>query len=82
MQMRLILAESRRLRFAGFFTFYFAQGIPIGLLGVALPAWLAAQGVGAADIATLAGITGIPWGVKLIAGPFMAFPPWAGAGLG
>lgn len=92
MQVRLYLAESTYLRFAGFFTCYFAQGIPIGLLGVALPAWLAAQGVGAADIATLAGITGLPWALKLVSGPFMdrfSFPamgrrrPWVmGAQLG
>jgi PAT family beta-lactamase induction signal transducer AmpG len=85
MQVRLYLTESRWLRFGGFFSFYFAQGIPIGLISLALPAWLAAQGISAAEIATMAGITGLPWGFKLIAGPFMdrfSFPamgrrrPW------
>ena len=31
---------------------YFAQGIPQGLLGIAIPAWLASQGVGAGEIAS------------------------------
>jgi len=57
---------------------YLAQGIPIGLISIALPAWLAAHGTDVAQIATLAAITGLPWGFKLIAGPFMerfSFPP-------
>jgi hypothetical protein len=29
---------------------YFAQGIPQGLLSIAIPVWLASQGVGAGDI--------------------------------
>ncbi len=87
----LNLAASRPLRFAGFFTFYFAQGVPIGLLTIAMPAWLASQGVEAAQIASMMAITGIPWGVKLIAGPFMdrfSFPamgwrrPWVMAAQG
>ena len=48
-----------------------AQGVPIGLFSIALPAWLVQQGADVADIATLAAITGLPWGFKLIAGPFM-----------
>ena len=55
----------------GFSFLYLAQGIPIGLISIALPAWFAAHGVNAAQIATLAAITGLPWGFKLIAGPFM-----------
>jgi PAT family beta-lactamase induction signal transducer AmpG len=50
-----------------------------------MPAWLASKGVQTADIATFAAITGLPWGLKLISGPFMdrfSFPamgrrrPW------
>jgi len=59
------------LRMFGFSLFYLAQGIPIGLVSIALPAWLAAQGVEVAQIATMAAITGLPWGLKLLAGPFM-----------
>ena len=32
---------------------YFAQGIPQGLLAIAIPVWLASQGVGAGDIGSL-----------------------------
>jgi len=54
-----------------FTLFYAAQGIPIALLTVAMPGWLVAQGVPAAKIATLVSVTGLPWGFKLVAGPFM-----------
>jgi PAT family beta-lactamase induction signal transducer AmpG len=50
---------------------YFAQGIPQGLLSIAIPAWLASQGVGAADIATYLAVIVLPWAFKLITGPFM-----------
>ncbi len=72
------LTETRWLRFASFTAFYFAQGIPIGLLNIALPAWLAANGSTLGEIASYQGIVTLPWGLKLIAGPFMdrfAFPP-------
>lgn len=72
------LTETRWLRLAAFTAFYFAQGVPIGLLTIAVPAWLAEQGVGIAEIASYQGIIGLPWGLKLFAGPFMdrfAFPP-------
>ena len=65
------LDQSRRIRLIAFTLFYFIQGIPIGLFGVALPAWMAARGVSAAQIATLVAITGIPRALKLIFGPFM-----------
>ena len=48
-----------------------AQGVPIGLFSIALPAWLVQQGADVAEIATLAAITGLPWGFKLVAGPLM-----------
>jgi PAT family beta-lactamase induction signal transducer AmpG len=79
------LSESRRLRLGLFTACYFAQGVPIGLLVIALPAWLAAQGMSLGEIAAYQGIVALPWGFKLIGGPFMdryAFPamgrrrPW------
>ncbi len=81
----MFLTRSTAFRFSAFTLFYFAQGVPIGLLTIALPAWLAAEGVDVQDIATFAAITGLPWGLKLVAGPFMdrfSFPamgrrrPW------
>jgi PAT family beta-lactamase induction signal transducer AmpG len=65
------LSASRRVRLFAFTAFYVAQGIPIGLITVAMPAWLAANGVGAGDVASFAAITGLPWGFKLLAGPMM-----------
>lgn len=75
---RLYFTRSTPLRMFGFSFLYLAQGVPIGLISIALPAWFAAHGVDVAQIATLAAITGLPWGFKLIAGPFMdrfSFPP-------
>ena len=41
-----VLASHPRIRFATGAMMYFAQGIPQGLLAIAIPAWLASQGVG------------------------------------
>ena len=69
--MQLVLTESRWLRFGSFSAFYFAQGVPLGLLTVAIPAWLAEQGVSKGDVGIYLGWVGLPWALKLIAGPFM-----------
>lgn len=66
-----ILTESKYLRFFSFAVFYLSQGLPIGLISIALPAWLAEQGASAGDIATFAAISGLPWAFKLVAGPIM-----------
>jgi PAT family beta-lactamase induction signal transducer AmpG len=50
---------------------YFAQGIPMGLLHIALPAWLISQGVSAKGVATFLSIITLPWAFKLITGPLM-----------
>ncbi|MEZ5559221.1 MAG: MFS transporter [Pseudomonadales bacterium] len=74
----MTLVDSRWLRLLTLSSLYFAQGIPIGLLDIAMPAWLAAQGAAAGDIGVYAGVIGLPWAFKLIAGPFMdrfQFPP-------
>ena len=66
-----ILVDSRRLRLTLFTAAYVSQGVPIGLLTVALPAWLAEHGLSLAQIAWYQGIVGLPWGFKLIGGPLM-----------
>jgi PAT family beta-lactamase induction signal transducer AmpG len=86
------LSEIRWLRFASFTAFYIAQGFPIGLFSIALPAWLMAEGISPARVAGFAAVSGLPWTFKLIAAPMMdryAFPamgrrrPWVlGAQLG
>jgi len=50
---------------------YFAQGIPQGLLGIAIPAWLASLGVSASEIASYLAVITLPWAFKLVTGPFM-----------
>jgi PAT family beta-lactamase induction signal transducer AmpG len=69
--MNLILADSRALRFGSFTVFYIAQGLPFGLVNIALPAYLAAQGVSAGAIGAFIGIASLPWTFKLLAGPMM-----------
>lgn len=48
--------------------FYFTQGFPIGLFYYALPAWMAAHGVGTAAIASVVATAALPWSLKLING--------------
>ncbi|MCZ6887569.1 MAG: MFS transporter [Gammaproteobacteria bacterium] len=67
----MVLSESRRLRLAVFTSFYVAQGIPIGLLTIAIPAWLATEGMSIGEIAGYQAIVSIPWALKLVTGPFM-----------
>lgn len=89
---RLNLTASARLRYATGALMYFAQGIPAGLLSIAIPAWLASEGVEAGKIASYLSVIVLPWAFKLVTGPFMdryQFPamgqrrPWVlGAQLG
>ncbi len=65
------LSTSPRLRYSTGALAYFAQGIPMGLLHIALPAWLAVKGVSAAEIAAFLGIIMVPWAFKLLVGPLM-----------
>ena len=67
----LIFANSAKVRYATGALAYFAQGIPMGLLHIALPAWLASKGVSASEIATFLGIIMLPWAFKLLVGPLM-----------
>ncbi|MDX1460742.1 MAG: MFS transporter [Xanthomonadales bacterium] len=67
----LILSDSPRTRFITGASMYFAQGIPQGLLAIAIPAWLASLDVSAADIGTYLAVIVLPWAFKLVTGPFM-----------
>lgn len=69
--MNWVLADNRYLRFFSFTLFYIAQGLPIGLISIALPAWLAERGATVGEIASFIAISGLPWGFKLVAGPLM-----------
>ena len=65
------LSESPRVRFTTGAIMYFAQGIPQGLLAIAIPAWLASQGVSASDIGSYLAVIVLPWAFKLVTGPLM-----------
>jgi len=67
----LVLLDSARVRYATGTMMYFAQGIPYGLLHITIPAWLASQGVGAADIGSYLAVIVLPWAFKLVTGPLM-----------
>jgi PAT family beta-lactamase induction signal transducer AmpG len=69
--MKLFLRQSALLRYLTFTVLYTAQGIPIGLFTIALPAWLAENGAGPEIVGSLVAITGLPWAFKLVSGPFM-----------
>ena len=65
------LAEHRVLRFAAFTLLYAAQGLPYGLLSIAVPAYMAARGFSAGVIGAYMGVVLLPWTFKLLDGPIM-----------
>ena len=65
------LSGSSSLRYCTCGLLYFAQGIPKGLLNIAMPAWLASQGMSASAIASYLAIIVLPWVFKLTTGPLM-----------
>ncbi len=67
----LVLIDSSRARYLTGAAMYFAQGIPYGLMNIAIPAWLASQGVGAGQIASFLAVIILPWAFKLLSGPVM-----------
>ena len=69
--MNLILTESRYLRYFSFMILYVAQGLPFGLVTVALPAFLIERGVSPAAVGGFVGVAMLPWSLKLLAGPMM-----------
>ena len=71
MTINWVLTESSRMRYAAGSSMYFAQGIPYGLMNIAVPAWLASLGVGAGEIASFLAVIILPWAFKLLSGPLM-----------
>lgn len=65
------LSDDPRVRYATGAIMYFSQGIHKGLLAIAMPAWLASQGVEPAKIASYLAIIVLPWAFKLVTGPLM-----------
>lgn len=71
MAVHFTLANSTRVRYATGSIMYFAQGVPMGLLSIAIPVWLASQGVSAGDIGSYLAVIVLPWAFKLVTGPLM-----------
>lgn len=65
------LSESLLLRLSTVTAMYVAQGIQIGLLVVALPAYMASQGVSAVAIGGFISALILPWTLKLLYAPLM-----------
>ena len=65
------LSENKRYRFALITLMYVAQGIQMGLMLVAIPAYLAKNGLSPAAVGGFIGATMLPWSLKIIAGPIM-----------
>ena len=66
-----VLADAPRVRYLTGSAMYFAQGMPAGLISIALPAWLVSQGVSAGQIASFFAVVVLPWAFKLLTGPLM-----------
>jgi PAT family beta-lactamase induction signal transducer AmpG len=65
------LADNSFLRYFAFVVLYFAQGIPAGILIFGIPAWMAANGKTASEIATFVVIIGLPPSFKFLVAPLM-----------
>ena len=68
---RGVLSEHAWLRYSAFTLLYAAQGFPYGLLSVAVPAYMAQQGLTPTEISSYMAIILLPWSLKLINGPIM-----------
>ncbi len=64
----LVLTQSKPLRLLSLFLLYFTQGVPVGVFSVAIPAWMAANGMSAGQVAGVVGISLLPWSLKLVNG--------------
>ena len=69
--MDLALSTKQSLRFSTFTAFYFAQGVPIGLFAIAIPAFMADQGASIKELGVYGGVISLPWAWKFLVGPFM-----------
>ncbi len=69
--MRLVLAESRPLRYTTFFYLYLMQGLPAGFSLTALANYLAAEGVRPAVIGSFVAVVGLPWAAQFVWGPLI-----------
>jgi MFS transporter, PAT family, beta-lactamase induction signal transducer AmpG len=65
------LSENPVLRYISFSLLYLAQGIPHGIMYFGIPAWMAMKGKSVGEIATFAGVLGLPWSFKFVMAPLI-----------
>ena len=65
------LTDHKALRLAALALLYCAQGLPIGLFQVAIPAYMASLGMTVAEVGGFIAFVFLPWSFKLVAGPIM-----------
>lgn len=65
------LSESTILRYLVFSALYISEGIPIGIMFFAIPAWLAMNNIPPVEIASYIAVIMIPWSFKIIIAPLM-----------
>ncbi len=70
------VSEHRALRLGMIFVLYLAQGVPLGLFFIAIPAWMAASGVSAAGVGTVLAAVSLPWTLKFFNGFIMERYPF------
>ncbi|MXO58745.1 MFS transporter [Altererythrobacter salegens] len=65
------LERSKWMRFLTVFLFYVTQGFPLGLFFYAIPAYMASSGASTTEIASVVGLSNLPWTLKLVNGFLM-----------
>ena len=65
------MSQSRVLRLATLSSLYFCQGVPIGLMSNAMPAWLLSMGTSAEAVGSFKAVSGLPWSLKFFVAPLM-----------
>ncbi len=65
------LTDHRRVLFGALIALYVGQGIPLGLLVVALPAYLVERGAGSVEVGSYLAAVLLPFALKVIVGPII-----------
>ena len=66
-----VLSGSSFLRYFSFTALYFAEGLQMGLLFVAIPAWMAMNNKTPTEIGAVAFACALPWTFKFVVAPLM-----------
>jgi hypothetical protein len=65
------LTESTCLRLTTLGSLYFCQGGPVGLMSIAMPAWLLSRGCSTDAVGTFRAVASLPWALKIFVAPLM-----------